>query len=105
MKHLPDPPKTPVIEGYTDNALVSGETVNLSCHSEGGVPPPKLEWYNGENLLDDSFSIANNFVINELSLKVTAEEDNAIIECRVYNGVGDFPPSATVKLSVLCKLK
>lgn len=82
---------------------MAGEVVSLICKSEGGVPRPSVEWYRQGRLLDDSWSDVDEFVVNNLDLTLTPEENGAILACRVSNGVNDEPLEAAIVLSVLCE--
>ncbi|XP_047223966.1 cell adhesion molecule 3 isoform X3 [Girardinichthys multiradiatus] len=82
-------PGTPQISGF-ENPVPEGEKVTLTCTSTGSKPPAKLRWYKGgmevqgrpdvvESIPDDpTYNVSS-----ELTLEVSASDDNTIIACVV----------------------
>lgn len=55
---------------------LEGESVNLTCLSSGGVPPPRVSWWREHALVDDSFHVQpDGTVRNILHLKNIERKD------------------------------
>uniref|UniRef100_A0A3B3HG08 Cell adhesion molecule 3 n=1 Tax=Oryzias latipes TaxID=8090 RepID=A0A3B3HG08_ORYLA len=84
-------PSKPQISGSED-AVMEGETVTLTCTSTGSKPPAKIQWYKGAeeltgegcrqyvNPLPDGLTYN---VSSTLSLTVSSNDDNVPITCAV----------------------
>ncbi|ROT85661.1 putative hemicentin-1-like [Penaeus vannamei] len=53
-------PVTSVVGPYRE-----GETASLTCLSHGGSPPPRIQWYVGDRLLDDQMDEESQFQIGD----------------------------------------
>ncbi|XP_072219789.1 cell adhesion molecule 3 isoform X2 [Leuresthes tenuis] len=82
-------PSKPQMSGF-ETAVREGETVTLTCTSSGSKPPAKLHWYKGDQevegrpdvLAPDPDDPTYN-VSSELTLQVSANDDNVLITCAV----------------------
>lgn len=84
-------PGTPQISGF-ENPVPAGEKVTLTCTSTGSKPPARLQWYKGEEELKGGPDVVESVpddptynVSSELTLEVTASDDNAVISCVVVH--------------------
>ncbi|XP_023820675.1 cell adhesion molecule 3 isoform X3 [Oryzias latipes] len=82
-------PSKPQISGSED-AVMEGETVTLTCTSTGSKPPAKIQWYKGAEELTDHLYMAEPLpdgltynVSSTLSLTVSSNDDNVPITCAV----------------------
>ncbi|XP_049308950.1 uncharacterized protein LOC105230208 [Bactrocera dorsalis] len=67
---------------------LEGDSVNLTCLSSGGVPPPRVSWWREHALVDDSFHVQpDGTVRNILHLKNIARKDLlTVYTCQASNG-------------------
>jgi hypothetical protein len=108
------PPNTPRIHGYssTNNRLINGSDLNLSCQSSGGYPLGRLSWYRLENekfnLIDNS-SIRypeKHFIESNISMIITPSDNNLTYSCQVRNDYLDSigqTLQTNITLQVACK--
>ncbi|XP_007552090.1 cell adhesion molecule 3 isoform X2 [Poecilia formosa] len=82
-------PGTPQISGF-EKPVPEGEKVTLTCTSTGSKPPAKLRWYKGDVEVQGRPDVVESVpddptynVSSELTLEVTANDDNAKISCVV----------------------
>ncbi|XP_013765263.1 cell adhesion molecule 3 isoform X2 [Pundamilia nyererei] len=82
-------PGKPQISGF-EHAVKEGEKVTLTCTSTGSKPPATLHWYKGDQLLKGGPQVVETVdgnptynVSSELTLEVSASEDNTLITCAV----------------------
>ncbi|XP_068604934.1 cell adhesion molecule 3 [Brachionichthys hirsutus] len=82
-------PSKPQIMGF-ENPVLEGGTVTLTCTSTGSKPPASLHWYRAEEELKGGPNVVESVpndptynVSSELTLKVSREDDNALITCAV----------------------
>uniref|UniRef100_A0A3B3VS39 Cell adhesion molecule 3 n=1 Tax=Poecilia latipinna TaxID=48699 RepID=A0A3B3VS39_9TELE len=82
-------PGTPQISGF-ENPVPEGEKVTLTCTSTGSKPPAKLRWYKGDVEVQGGPDVVESVpddptynVSSELTLEVTANDDNGKISCVV----------------------
>ncbi|KAF6724286.1 Cell adhesion molecule 3 [Oryzias melastigma] len=82
-------PSKPQISGSED-PVMEGETVTLTCTSTGSKPPAKIQWYKGDEELTDHLYMAEPLpdgltynVSSKLSLTVSSNDDNVHITCAV----------------------
>lgn len=55
---------------------LEGDSVNLTCLSSGGIPPPRVSWWREHALVDDSCDILpDGTVRNTLHLKHISRKD------------------------------
>ncbi|KAM9720176.1 cell adhesion molecule 3 isoform 3-T3 [Menidia menidia] len=82
-------PGKPQISGF-ENAVPEGDTVTLTCTSTGSKPPAKLRWYKGDKEVEGHTDVVEPVpddptynVSSELTLEVSARDNNALITCAV----------------------
>ncbi|XP_076733329.1 cell adhesion molecule 3 isoform X2 [Maylandia zebra] len=82
-------PGKPQISGF-EHAVKEGEKVTLTCTSTGSKPPATLHWYKGDQLLKGGPQVVETVdgnptynVSSELTLEVSASDDNTLITCAV----------------------
>ncbi|XP_027875229.1 cell adhesion molecule 3 isoform X1 [Xiphophorus couchianus] len=82
-------PGTPQISGF-ENPVPEGEKVTLTCTSTGSKPPAKLRWYKGDIEVQGRPDVVESVpddptynVSSELTLEVTANDDDTKISCVV----------------------
>ncbi|XP_059609040.1 hemicentin-1 [Phlebotomus argentipes] len=77
-------------------------TINITCLSSGGVPPPRVSWWKEHALLDDSFQVLpDGSVKNILHLsKLNRHDLHTIYTCQATNGHVVPPLSTYVKLEL-----
>ena len=81
--------------------LRAGQTVSLSCNSQGGNPVPSLTFTrNGE-----SFGPGPKAYQNTHDFVATPEDNGAVFGCIAQNRADWRAESNTVRLNVLCKYK
>ena len=105
------PPDQPRIHIHpsSSNYLINGTSISLSCQSSGGYPLGRLFWYRNRTLIDQSYLTVDheNLTQNNISMIVTADDNNAVYECHVTN---DYLKSTgsimqtNITLNVACKL-
>ena len=78
-----------------------GKQIELSCKT-GGNPPPEVHWTKeGGGLVSEGKTVMAG---SGLLLSAVSREDEGLYLCTASNGVG-APASASVRLTVLCKLE
>ncbi|XP_041847914.1 cell adhesion molecule 3 isoform X2 [Melanotaenia boesemani] len=82
-------PGKPQISGF-ENPVPEGETVTLTCTTTGSKPPAKLRWYKGDQEVEGRPDVVESVpddptynVSSELTLEVSASDDNVLITCAV----------------------
>ncbi|KAM6918544.1 cell adhesion molecule 3 isoform 3-T3 [Xenentodon cancila] len=82
-------PDDPQISG-SDDPVKEGETVTLTCTSTGSKPPARLRWYKGDQEVQGHPDVVESIphdptysVRSELTLEVSASDDEALITCAV----------------------
>lgn len=84
------------------------EIVNLTCVSAGGNPAPSVQWWQNDQLIDDTYerTIVSqmNRVVNLLNLgPVNKSHEERAYTCKVSNSDLSAPVEQTIKLKVDCK--
>lgn len=75
-----------------------GSTIRLVCRSNGASKFTRLIWLQDGKVVDESFTIADGFVVNELEFK--ADYSSQInLQCQL-----DFPPMS-LRLSEFTTLR
>ncbi|XP_075168713.1 sidestep V [Haematobia irritans] len=76
------------IRDQTAGPYLEGESINITCLSSGGVPPPRVSWWREHALVDDSFQILpDGTVRNILQLKNISRKDLlTVYTCQASNG-------------------
>ncbi|KAI8037622.1 hypothetical protein M5D96_009786 [Drosophila gunungcola] len=67
---------------------LEGDSIDLTCLSSGGVPPPRVSWWREHALIDDSFQVLpDGSVRNVLRLKNIQRKDLlTMYTCQATNG-------------------
>lgn len=64
------------VRDQTSGPYLEGDSINLTCLSSGGVPPPRVSWWREHALVDDSFQVLpDGSVRNVLQLKNIQRKD------------------------------
>uniref|UniRef100_A0A3Q4MYC8 Cell adhesion molecule 3 n=1 Tax=Neolamprologus brichardi TaxID=32507 RepID=A0A3Q4MYC8_NEOBR len=103
-------PGKPQISGF-EHAVKEEEKVTLTCTSTGSKPPATLHWYKGDQLLKGErygqCTVDGNPTYNvssELTLEVSASDDNTLITCAVnHPSLSPGDKRSEQALRVLCK--
>ncbi|XP_076321284.1 nephrin-like isoform X2 [Tachypleus tridentatus] len=96
------PPGPPAIVGYQENETVrSGDTITLSCISQGGNPLAQLVWFKNNQQIDFSYTTRGQKSTNKHTFVVDNSDNNAIYRCEASNIMSPQPMNALVKLTVL----
>lgn len=85
--------------------FVEEEVVNLTCVSAGGNPPPRVEWWANDQLIDDNYerTIVSqvNRVVNLLKVgPLDRSYQGRAYTCKVTNSDLSSPVEQTVSLKV-----
>lgn len=64
-----------------------GSSIILTCKVKGGSPPPRVTWYLGDKMLDDTYRNDHDDVtINKLEIaRITREFEKTKLYCRASN--------------------
>ncbi|XP_064104739.1 uncharacterized protein LOC135214400 isoform X2 [Macrobrachium nipponense] len=76
---------------------------SLACFSDDGWPPPSLSWYEGDELLDSSYTYnaVKGQVENELSLAPLTRDDlGRRLTCQASNSNKTHPTALTVSIAM-----
>ena len=70
-----------------------------------GNPPPRLTWYKGHELIDDSYEQLNGRTTNILTLVEPVHKKDAgeIYTCQAVNNNQSIPVATKLKLEISCK--
>lgn len=64
------------VRDQTAGPYLEGDSINLTCLSSGGIPPPRVSWWREHALVDDSFQVLpDGSVRNVLQLKNIQRKD------------------------------
>ncbi|XP_033251075.1 uncharacterized protein LOC117190098 isoform X2 [Drosophila miranda] len=76
------------IRDQTAGPYLEGDSIDLTCLSSGGVPPPRVSWWREHALIDDSFQVLpDGSVRNVLRLKNIQRKDLlTMYTCQATNG-------------------
>ena len=103
------PPERPVIKDSNEEVLPSlvgpfneGDSLTLTCETQGGKPRPSLTWWRESVLLDDSEeSNSRDVVRNRLEIKSLQRHDlMAVLTCAASNNNISAPVSAQVTIDL-----
>lgn len=66
---------------HTVGPYREGSSVNITCMTSGGIPPPRVSWWREHALIDDSFTVLpDGSVKNVLHLtKIDRKDLNTVI--------------------------
>ena len=79
-------PGIPEIIGTPASSVSPGSYVRLTCRSYGTSPDTALLWYSKEGVVDNSYYVTDDYVINVYDLQIT-DIGSLDLECRLR-----FPP-------------
>ncbi|XP_046809402.1 uncharacterized protein LOC111683162 [Lucilia cuprina] len=76
------------VRDQTAGPYLEGDSINLTCLSSGGIPPPRVSWWREHALVDDSFQVLpDGTVRNVLHLKNISRKDLlTVYTCQASNG-------------------
>ncbi|CAG9541092.1 unnamed protein product [Cercopithifilaria johnstoni] len=96
------PPTEPVIYGFEGMTLLEGETLNLTCESQGGNPLATLTWFRGIEKLRGTRSAASDDISQSaISVLLDRTMNNQQLKCEASNGALDEPLVIAKTLTVL----
>ncbi|EJW85216.1 immunoglobulin I-set domain-containing protein [Wuchereria bancrofti] len=96
------PPMKPVIYGSEEMTLLEGETLNLTCESQGGNPLATLTWFRGvEKLRGTRNAALGDISQSAISVSLDRTMNNQQLKCEARNGALDEPLVVTKSLTVL----
>nr|XP_027199500.1 nephrin-like [Dermatophagoides pteronyssinus] len=110
--HVIVPPKKITIRdqngNYIENSTIGPYDQNtdviLTCESNGGIPPPTLQWYKNGVMIDGSYIVSDNgLVSNELIIyKISTHDlyDKYVCQAGNYNSSSTIPIEAYVILDI-----
>nr|CDQ00974.1 BMA-SYG-2, isoform f [Brugia malayi] len=100
--HILSPPMKPVIYGSEGMILLEGETLNLTCESQGGNPLATLTWFRGVEKLKGTRNAAlGDISQSAISVSLDRTMNNQQLKCEARNGALDEPLVVTKSLTVL----
>ena len=97
------PPGAPVITG--PQIIIFGQQVTLTCTVTDGQPTPTVKWLRDNVVIDDTYTISGNQVINTYSFQASSQEHLEVFECQSENGVLQNPLSRTIFVEVYSKYR
>ncbi|KAM3726287.1 Synaptogenesis protein [Dirofilaria immitis] len=99
--HVLSPPMEPIIYGFEGLTLLEGETLNLTCESQGGNPLATLTWFRGiEKLSESRTAISGDISQSAISVVLDRTMNNQQLKCEALNGALDEPLAVIKTLSV-----
>ncbi|XP_069983545.1 synaptogenesis protein syg-2-like [Penaeus vannamei] len=94
-------PERPVLEVDSRGKLVTGSILELTCATQGGFPPPKIQLFKGGAQLEVSVKQRGNATRARAALKVAPADNGAEVRCQVSNAATPEPLAATATISLL----
>ncbi|MCP9266006.1 Immunoglobulin I-set domain-containing protein [Dirofilaria immitis] len=95
--HVLSPPMEPIIYGFEGLTLLEGETLNLTCESQGGNPLATLTWF---RLSESRTAISGDISQSAISVVLDRTMNNQQLKCEALNGALDEPLAVIKTLSV-----
>lgn len=105
------PPKKPIIFIGTDRLYPKTQPIvnesaplTLLCEVIGGSPPPRVSWYLGDKMLDDTYRREpEQITVNNLEIaRVTRDFATSKVICRASNTHLISPTASEILLDVNC---
>ncbi|XP_070620253.1 nephrin [Erythrolamprus reginae] len=95
------PPQPPVIKGYT-GGVVQNEELKLACISPSGNPLATLQWLKNDEVISRNWKTDDTSQLSRssLSLKITPEDNMAVVSCQALNQVLSLPLQSSIVLKV-----
>ena len=87
------PPGAPVITG--PQIIIFGQQVTLTCTVTDGQPTPTVKWLRDNVVIDETYTISGNTVVNTYSFQASSQEHLEVFECQSENGVLQNPKATT----------
>ncbi|CAC5375676.1 unnamed protein product [Mytilus coruscus] len=87
------PPGPPEITG--PQIIIERDLVTLTCTVAGGSPTPTVKWLRDSKVIDDTYTITGNRVVNTYSFQASIRDHLEVFECQSANGVLQNPLSRT----------
>ena len=99
-----NPPE--VLEGLTDQTVVSPSDVTLSCSIAPGDPKAKLTWYrNGREVYpSERFIYSYEEAEASLTIKASQPNDEGSYMCKAENKLGTVDTEATLTVNGECRV-
>ncbi|CAG2113822.1 unnamed protein product, partial [Medioppia subpectinata] len=82
-------------------------SVNLTCDSDGGNPPPVVKWWRGSTIADESYyTTPKGFIRNVIQLPRLSRDDlMTVLTCQASNTNLTVPASQTIAIDLNLKPK
>uniref|UniRef100_A0A8C7E3L2 NPHS1 adhesion molecule, nephrin n=1 Tax=Naja naja TaxID=35670 RepID=A0A8C7E3L2_NAJNA len=95
------PPQLPVIKGYTGQ-IVKNKELKLTCISTSGNPLATLQWLKNDEVISRNWETDDTSQLSRssLSLKITPEDNMAVVSCQALNQLLSLPLQSSIVLSV-----
>ncbi|XP_034279551.1 nephrin [Pantherophis guttatus] len=95
------PPQLPVIKGYT-GAVVKNKELKLTCISPSGNPLATLQWLKNNEVISRNWETDDTSQLSRssLNLKITPEDNMAVVSCQALNQVLSLPLQSSIVLKV-----
>ncbi|KAB0805660.1 hypothetical protein PPYR_02630 [Photinus pyralis] len=90
------------VTNYVLGPYIEGDVISLTCIATGGLPIPKVTWWQENALLDDSSeNLSNNTVRNILHMeKLQRKHFHTILTCQASNNDFVAPISTSMRLDL-----
>lgn len=71
----------------TNQRINEGSSIVLTCQVKGGSPQPRVSWYFGDKMIDDTYrNDHDDMTINKLEIaRVTRDFEHTKLYCRASN--------------------
>ncbi|XP_066948196.1 nephrin-like [Macrobrachium rosenbergii] len=95
------PAGRPIFENDLRSEIVSGTTLDLTCLSIGGHPPPKIRIYKEDEEIVTELLHEGNVTLARAEIEVTPVDNGAKVTCEVTNPATETPLTTSSRLKVL----
>ncbi|KAG7161566.1 Nephrin-like 9 [Homarus americanus] len=97
------PPGVPVFEGNLRREVVAGTTLDVTCTTVGGHPPPTMRIYKEAEATLTDLRREGNLTRARAEVRVAPEDNGAKLTCEASSSPQTTPVSTSSTLTVLCK--